>query len=342
MHCSPIQPSDSFQLSSAPPTLSRLPQIGLSCASSPAVAHPTLRCQVTPRAASDSRLHRQHLFIQPIASRPSRLPFLPKFLTTRRAHPFWEDNPSIAASTTSRTTTPPTSRPSNPPPRFPTGSSPEDTTTAKASPPPSHHSPVAKSECTFPTPGGHGLLCSRPLSRPSLPWPSRRMLLPELNQSISVLTHHVSYVFGKFQASVHPEAEKNPHQSATRTIPTYLAVFMFGYLYQLWLVWDALRLKNTIQVIGLVVYNLGILIYAAIQYDQISDAVSELKGFHFVTDNFWADVQPMLIALPCCMAVATILFAFEAWKLYDEFAWTIYKHISADLRLKRRYLTYQV
>jgi hypothetical protein len=149
-----------------------------------------------------------------------------------------------------------------------------------------------------------------------------------------------SYVFGKFQNNIHQEAEKI--YSETRTIPTYLAVFMFGYIYQLWLVWDALRLKNTIQVIGLVIYNIGILIYAAIQFDQIKDAADELNKSHFVTTEFWIDVRPMLIALPCLMAVATVLFAFEAWKLYDEFAWTIYKHISADLRLKRRYLTYQV
>jgi hypothetical protein len=103
-----------------------------------------------------------------------------------------------------------------------------------------------------------------------------------------------------------------------------------------------LRLKNTIQVIGLVIYNVGILIYAAIQYDQISDAVDKLKDWAFVKDGFWKDVKPLLIALPCLMAVATIAFAFQAWKLYDEFAWTIYKHISADLRLKRRYLTYQI
>jgi hypothetical protein len=117
---------------------------------------------------------------------------------------------------------------------------------------------------------------------------------------------------------------------------------MFGYIYQLFLVWDALRLKNTIQVIGLVLYNIGILVYAAIQFDQIKDAANELNKEAFIPLYFWDQVKPMLIALPVLMAVATILFAFEAWKLYDEFAWTIYKRISADTRLKRRYLTYQV
>lgn len=117
---------------------------------------------------------------------------------------------------------------------------------------------------------------------------------------------------------------------------------MFGYIYQLVLVWDALRLKNTIQVIGLVLYNVGILVYAAIQFEQIKEAAEDLSDDHFIPADFWDDVKPMLIALPILMAVATVAFAFEAWKLYDEFAWTIYKRISADTRLKRRYLTYQV
>tara|TARA_R110002003_G_scaffold54_9_gene4756 strand:- start:24323 stop:24844 length:522 start_codon:yes stop_codon:yes gene_type:complete len=162
-------------------------------------------------------------------------------------------------------------------------------------------------------------------------------MLPHL-RAVVRRTNSDRYVFGQFQASVNWAVVRT--HSETRTIPTYLAVFMFGYLYQLWLVWDALRLKNTIQVIGLVIYNVGILIYAAIQFDQIRDAAGVLESA--IEQDFWTDVRPMLIALPCLMAAATIVFAFEAWKLYDEFAWTIYKHISADLRLKRRYLTYQV
>ncbi|KAF2868724.1 hypothetical protein BDV95DRAFT_121592 [Massariosphaeria phaeospora] len=149
-----------------------------------------------------------------------------------------------------------------------------------------------------------------------------------------------AYVFARFQTGLYDDLPGR-HQE-TRTIPTYLAVFMFGYIYQLILVYDALRLKNTIQVIGLVLYNLGILIYASIQFDQISDAVEVLQRDNHIVPHFWEKVRPMLIAEPIIMAGFTVVLGFIAWRLYDEFAWTIYKHISADLRLKRRYLTYQI
>ena len=61
-----------------------------------------------------------------------------------------------------------------------------------------------------------------------------------------------------------------------------------------------------------------------------------------INSALWGQAQPFLIAIPIIIAVGTCLMAVTAWKLYDEFAWTIYKHISADLRMKRRYLTYQV
>jgi hypothetical protein len=127
-----------------------------------------------------------------------------------------------------------------------------------------------------------------------------------------------------------------------RSIPTYLSLLIFGFVYQLVLVYDALANKNTIQVIGLCLMNLGILVYTAIQIDQIKDATNALVGKNFINGVYWDEVQPYLIALPCIIALGSVLLSFIAWKLYDEFAWTIYKQISADLRLKRRYLVYQV
>lgn len=147
------------------------------------------------------------------------------------------------------------------------------------------------------------------------------------------------YVFGKFQLSLKNDAR---HQIPSHSIPTFLALYIFGFLYQLLLVYDALRLKNTIQVIGLGLYNVGLLIYAAVQMDQIQQAVQSLGTLNDIDSAVWGAVRPYLIAIPCVIGLGTVLLAVIAWKLYDEFAWTIYKHISADLRMKRRYLTFQV
>lgn len=148
-----------------------------------------------------------------------------------------------------------------------------------------------------------------------------------------------SYVFAQFQIDLVDGARRNP---ASKTIPTYLSVFIFGFLYELYLVWDALRLRNTIQVIGVCFFNIGILSYAAIQTNQIKSAVAALVGQNQMRDTFWQDVRPFLVAVPCVIGLFTLIMAFIARKLYGEFAWTIYKHISADLRMKRRYLAYQV
>lgn len=150
-----------------------------------------------------------------------------------------------------------------------------------------------------------------------------------------------SYLFAKFQLSLVAGKSASP---LSKTIPTYLTLFIFGFLYQLVLVYDSLRLKNTIQVLGLCAYNAGMLIYSSIQYDQIHKAISglELQNFVKPNDDVWLDIRPYLIASPCIIAFFTVIMSFIAWKLYDEFAWTIYKHISADLRMKRRFLTFQI
>ncbi|KAK5000808.1 hypothetical protein LTR66_000394 [Elasticomyces elasticus] len=153
-----------------------------------------------------------------------------------------------------------------------------------------------------------------------------------------------AYVFAEFRT--HLEGNEWS-KSGARTISTYLSLFIFGFLYQIVLVYDALRLKNTIQVIGLCIYNAGLLVYAAVQISQIHDAVVKLlnppdgapRG---IDKDVWPVLWPFLVALPCVIALGSVLLGYVAWKLYDEFAWSIYKHISADLRMMRRYMTYQI
>jgi hypothetical protein len=121
-----------------------------------------------------------------------------------------------------------------------------------------------------------------------------------------------------------------------------LALYAFGFIYELVLVYDALRLKNTIQVIGICLCNVGLLIYGAVQVQQIKEAVGVLTVMDKIDKDVWPKTEPFLIIIPIVVAMGSVLMGIVAWKLYDEFAWSIYKHISADLRMKRRYLTYQV
>ncbi|CAI4218536.1 unnamed protein product [Parascedosporium putredinis] len=176
-------------------------------------------------------------------------------------------------------------------------------------------------------------------------WPRLFMLVVGI-QAILCLTFE-AYVFAQFQTNLGPYVKDDPKADAQyKTIPTFLTLFIFGFLYELIVVWDALRMKNTIQVIGVCISNLALLIYTAIQIEQISEALDILSKFSGALKSdpvkIWADIRPFLVAIPAIIAACTIAMCFVAWKLYQEFAWDILKHIGADYRMKKRFLHYQI
>ncbi|KAG6038080.1 hypothetical protein E4U41_004589 [Claviceps citrina] len=156
-----------------------------------------------------------------------------------------------------------------------------------------------------------------------------------------------AYVFARFQTSLGVHMDDPGVQSQYKTIPTFLTLFIFGFLYELVIVWDALRMKNTIQVIGVCIANLALLVYTAIQVDQISGAIYTLFKFnaleHGATHmSVWTKFRAFLLAIPGIIALSTFLMVFISWKLYQEFAWDILKNIGADYRMKKRFLHYQI
>ncbi|KAK3303911.1 uncharacterized protein B0T15DRAFT_223896 [Chaetomium strumarium] len=137
---------------------------------------------------------------------------------------------------------------------------------------------------------------------------------------------------------------------AGHTVPMFFALFIFGFVYQLLLVYDALRSSNMIQAIGLCLYNLCLLIYAIFQPVDIKASLDSLAGSR-TGDNqplltpgtdAWGDSKPALIAVAIVVALATSLLCFAAHKLRSEFAWFVYKVTNADLPMKRRVLILQV
>ncbi|KAH7320000.1 hypothetical protein B0I35DRAFT_352849, partial [Stachybotrys elegans] len=131
------------------------------------------------------------------------------------------------------------------------------------------------------------------------------------------------------------------------TIPTFLTLFIFAFLYEGVVVWDALRKKNTIQIIGVCIANLALVVYTAIQVDSIQEAVATLaRAGAFINEltraEMWNDVRPFLVATPCVIGLGTVCMTFVTWKLYQVFAWDILKNIGADYRMKKRFLHYQI
>jgi hypothetical protein len=113
------------------------------------------------------------------------------------------------------------------------------------------------------------------------------------------------------------------------------------------MVWDALRAKNTIQIFGVCLSNLALVVYTAIQIEQIETALQMVADRGSLrpgrtAESVMAITKPMLVAIPCIIAMATVLMVFCAWKLYQEFAWSVLKLIGADYGMKKRLLCYQV
>ncbi|GAW16157.1 hypothetical protein ANO14919_055800 [Xylariales sp. No.14919] len=157
-----------------------------------------------------------------------------------------------------------------------------------------------------------------------------------------------AYTFALFQRglrNVDDEKfrEDSDVQSQLKTIPTFLGLFILGFIYEVILVWDALIAKNTIQIIGVCIANLALLVYGGLQISQIHDAIDTLKQKNvFWNVNVWSETEAELIAIPAIIGVITLCIGFLAWKLYQEFAWDILKQIGADYRMKKRFLHYQV
>ncbi|KAL2211752.1 hypothetical protein CC79DRAFT_1317822 [Sarocladium strictum] len=177
-------------------------------------------------------------------------------------------------------------------------------------------------------------------------WPGAFMAITGVQAAICLAFE--AYVFGRFQTSLHGDWVDNPQvQSQYKTIPTFLTLFIFGFIYELVVVWDALRMRNTIQTIGVCIANLALMTYTALQVDQIKIAL-DILGVHGAlkvdetATGVWADIRPYLVAIPAIIGLGSIGMGFVAWKLYQVFAWDILKNIGADYRMKKRFLHYQI
>ncbi|CAO1638460.1 unnamed protein product [Sympodiomycopsis kandeliae] len=140
-----------------------------------------------------------------------------------------------------------------------------------------------------------------------------------------------------------------------KTVPVFLALFVFGMVYLVLVALDAFRLHNTIQIIGVLVFNLALLITAALQVSQVRAAFDNQDRYGRgvpcqdrpgrrcgAVSTLYPAVKPQLIATPIIIAVAEAAIIYLTFRLWQDFGWQIYRKIGADLIKRKMMLVYQV
>ncbi|KAK8118266.1 uncharacterized protein PG998_006547 [Apiospora kogelbergensis] len=155
------------------------------------------------------------------------------------------------------------------------------------------------------------------------------------------------YVFTTVENDMEPEAVQgiNGH-----TVPMYFSLFIFAFVFELVVVYDALRLNSMIQLVGLCIYNFLLLMYAAVQPLHVKKSLDALSGSFILgvkpmlspDHHTWERIHPALIVVILVQAVATAAMSFLTYKLHFEFAWVVYKVLHADLQMRRRLLNFQI
>ncbi|KAF8921323.1 hypothetical protein CPB85DRAFT_1270284, partial [Mucidula mucida] len=137
-----------------------------------------------------------------------------------------------------------------------------------------------------------------------------------------------------------------------KTLPCYLALFALAEIFELLMAFDALRLRNVIQLIGILLFHLALIVFSALQIHQTrsalitrSDASCALSWSEINCTgpgSLWNRIQPFLIVTPCVIGVSWFFLLFFIKQLYAEFGWAIFHIVGANPKMKTMYQWYQI
>ncbi|KAG1890977.1 hypothetical protein F4604DRAFT_1610987 [Suillus subluteus] len=149
-------------------------------------------------------------------------------------------------------------------------------------------------------------------------------------QAIVVVTM-VALTFGIVQADVGTAFTELGY----KTLPCYLALFILAEIFELVMAFDALRLRNIIQLLGIILFHGALIVFSALQFHETNLAFTD-------ANQLWNRVQPFLIVAPCIVAASWFFLVFWIKQLYAEFGWVIFHVVGANPKFKSMYQFYQI
>ncbi|RKK22933.1 hypothetical protein BFJ68_g2483 [Fusarium oxysporum] len=132
--------------------------------------------------------------------------------------------------------------------------------------------------------------------------------------------------------------------------PVASAVSIISFGFQAVLSVDSCRIKNKVQLWTQGILNICFSIATGMEYFQVNDATERVsRGYDMYkkpfADNsmpYWEIARPMLISCVAVSSACSLCMCALAYYLHMEFSWSLYEHISPDLRMTARHVKYLV
>ncbi len=185
--------------------------------------------------------------------------------------------------------------------------------------------------------------------------PDSPVRVPSRNAALYILVSTVESGHHHHGSSPSSSRASSPRSTTLRrTSRRCLSTSRYSCLgaFQVLISWDAVRLKNTMQLIGVLIFNIALTVTAALEIRQIRDALNaqdRIEGGIPCADNpdqlcaarnLFPTVERYLIAVSGVCFVAEFFLIFLTYKLWKDFGWIIYQKIGADLRVRRMFFWY--
>ncbi|KZT68977.1 hypothetical protein DAEQUDRAFT_765765 [Daedalea quercina L-15889] len=127
----------------------------------------------------------------------------------------------------------------------------------------------------------------------------------------------------------------NLNDAQYKTLPCYLAIFILAEVFEMLMAFDALRLRNVIQLIGILCFQAAMLVFSSIQ-------IHETRAALYGNTHLWHRVEPFLIVSPIVIGLSWFALMWFVRQLYHEFGWAIFHVVGANPAMKSMYEYYQI